>query len=174
MKDGAPTTLDEQLAKLAPDIVPPRNLWPGIVRKILRRPRASPAIAFAAAAAVICFAAALAWVVLHGRPESSGGGAVTASLGASLAEPRDAAYLATRAALEETFHERLAILEPATRVQIETSLASIRAAREDIAKALAAHPDSPVLEQLLESAWHDEFDLYDDVVRTTQPTLARI
>jgi hypothetical protein len=174
MKDSAPTTLDEQLAKLASDIVPPRNLWPGIVREILRRPRASPALAFAAAAAVICFAGALAWVVLHGRPGSSGSGVAAAYIGASLAEPRDAGYLAARAALEKTFHERLTLLDPATRAQIETSLASIRAAREDIAKALAAHPESPVLEQLLESAWHDEFDLYDDVVRTTQPTLARI
>jgi hypothetical protein len=174
MKYSAPTSLDQQLAKLAPDIVPPRNLWPGIVREILRRPRASPALAFAAAAAVICFAMALAWVVLHGRPGSSGSGAATAYVGASLAEPRDAGYLAARAALEQTFHERLALLDPATRAQIETSLASIRAAREDIAKALAADPESPVLEQLLESAWHDEFDLYDDVVRTTQPTLARI
>jgi hypothetical protein len=174
MKDRAPTTVDGQLAKLASDIVPPRNLWPGIVREILRRPRASPALAFAAAAAVICFAGALAWVVLHGRPGSSGIGAATAYVGASFAEPRDAGYLAARAALENTFHERLALLDPATRAQIETSLGSIRAAREDIAKALAAHPESPVLEQLLESAWHDEFDLYDDVVRTTQPTLARI
>jgi hypothetical protein len=174
LKDTAPTTLDAQLAKLAPDIVPPRNLWPGIVREILRRPRASPALAFAAAAAVICFAGALAWVVLHSRPGSSASGATTGFVGASLAEPRDPGYLAARAALEKTFHERLALLDPATRAQIETSVASIRAAREDIAKALAAHPESPVLEQLLESAWHDEFDLYEDVVRTTQPNLARI
>jgi hypothetical protein len=174
MKDSAPKTLDEQLAKLATDIVPPRNLWPGIAREIVRRPRASPALAFAAAAAVICFAGALAWVVLHGRPGSSGSGAMTASIAASLAEPRDASYLATRAALEKTFQERLALLDPATRAQIEMSLTSIRAARDDLAKALAAHPESPMLEQLLESAWHDEFNLYDDVVRTTQPTLARI
>jgi hypothetical protein len=174
MKDHAPTTLDEQLAKLASDIAPPRNLWPGIVGEIARQPRASPALAFAAAAAVICFAGALAWVVLHGRPGSSGDGAATAYVGASLAEPRDAGYLATRAALEKTFHERLALLDPITRKQIEASLASIRAAREDIAKSLAADPESPVLEQLLESAWHDEFDLYDDLLRTTQPTLARI
>jgi hypothetical protein len=175
MKDNAPATLDEQIAQLASDIVPPRNLWPGIMREILRRPRASPTLAFAAAAAVICFAGiALAWAVLHSRPGSSGGAAMTAYVGASLAEPRDANYLATRAALEQTFHERLALLDPATRAQIEMSLASIRAAREDIAKALAAHPESPVLEQLLESAWHDEFNLYDDVVRTTQLTLARI
>jgi hypothetical protein len=174
MKDRAPATLDELLAKLACDIVPPRNLWPGIVREILHRPRASPAFAFAAAAAVLCFAGAVAWVVLHGRSGSSGSAAPTVFVGASLAEPRDASYLATRVALEKTFHERLALMDPATRAQIEMSVASIRAAREDIAKALAAHPESPVLEQLLESAWHDEFNLYDDVVRTTQPTLARI
>jgi hypothetical protein len=174
MKDRVPTTLDEQLAKLATDIVPPANLWPGIAREIVRRPRASPALAFAAAAAVICFSGALAWVVLHGRAGSRAGEAATAYVDANLAEPRDANYLAARAELEKTFHERLALLDPATRAQIEMSLTSIRAAREEIAKALAAHPESPMLEQLLESAWHDEFNLYDDVVRTTQPTLARI
>jgi hypothetical protein len=173
-EDSAPTSLDERLAKLPSDIVPPRNLWPGIVREILRRPRASPALAFAAAAAVICFAGALAWVVLHSRSEPGAAGAATAHVGASLAEPRDAGYLATRAELEKIFRERLELLDPTTRAKIETSLASIRAAREDITKALAADPESPVLEQLLESAWHDEFDLYDDVVRTTEPTLARI
>jgi hypothetical protein len=97
-----------------------------------------------------------------------------AAVAASFEEPHDAGYLAARTALEETFHERLALLDPATRAQIESNLATIRAAREDIARALAKDPESPVLEQLLESAWHDEFDLYDDVVRTTQPTLARI
>jgi len=174
MKDGARATLDEQLAKLSPDIVPGRNLWPGIVREIVRRPRPSPTLAFAAAVAVISIAGALAFVVLHGGPVSIGSRPATAHAGASFEEPGEAGYLATRAALEQTFHERLALLDPATRAQIESSLATIHAAREDIRKALVADPESPVLEQLLESAWHDEFDLYDDVVRTTQPTLARI
>jgi len=174
MKDGARETLDEQLARLSPDIVPPRNLWPGIAREIVRRPRASPALAFAAAAAAICLAGALAFLVLRSRPSLMSPKAEAAYMAASLEEPHEAGYLAARAALEETFHERLALLDPATRAQIEQSLATIRAARDDIRKALAADPDSPVLEQLLESAWHDEFDLYDDVVRTTQPTLARI
>jgi hypothetical protein len=174
MKDGAHASLDEQLAKLSLEVVPPRNLWPGIAREIVRRPRASPLLAFAAAAAVISIASALFWVVLHGRTGSAGNEAAIVRAGASLEDPRDAGYLATRAALEETFHERLALLDPATRARIEASLATIRTAREDIRKALAANPESPVLEQLLESAWHDEFDLYDDVVRTTQPTLARI
>jgi hypothetical protein len=174
MKDGARGNLDEKLARLAPDVAPPRDLWPGIAREIVRRPRASPVLAFAAAAGVICFAGVLAWVVLHGRPTGVAPRQESSYVAASLEEPREAGYLATRAALEETFHERLALLDPKTRAQIESNLATIRAAREDIRKALSTDPESPVLEQLLESAWHDEFDLYDDVVRTTQPTLARI
>jgi hypothetical protein len=174
MKDGARGNLDDKLARLSPDITPPRDLWPGITREIVRRPRASPVLAFAAAAWVICFAAVLAWVVLHGRQAGVGPRQDSSYMAASLDEPREAGYMATRAALEETFHERLELLDPKTRTQIESNLATIRAARDDIRKALAADPDSPVLEQLLESAWHDEFDLYDDVVRTTQPTLARI
>jgi hypothetical protein len=89
-------------------------------------------------------------------------------------EPHDPGFIAARAALQETFGQRLAMLDPATRAKIEANLAVIHQAREDIRKALAASPGSPVLEQLLESSWHDEFDLYDDVIRTTQPTLARI
>jgi hypothetical protein len=174
MKDGARGTLDDQLARLSPDIVPPRNLWPGIAREIVRRPRASPAMAFAAAAAVICFAGAVAWVVLHSRPAPINPSTATVVAATSFDEPHEAGYVAARDAIEQTFQERLALLDPATRAQIESNLATIRAAREDIRKALAKNPESPVLEQLLESAWHDEFDLYDDVVRTTQPTLARI
>ena len=63
---------------------------------------------------------------------------------------------------------------PTTRAKIESSLAVIQKAHEDIRKALAADPQSPVLEQLWESTWHDEFDLYDRVVEATQPTMMRI
>jgi hypothetical protein len=31
-----------------------------------------------------------------------------------------------------------------------------------------------VLEQLWESTWHEEFDLYDRVVQATQPPMTRI
>jgi hypothetical protein len=65
------------------------------------------------------------------------------------------------------------LLDHATRAQIEASLAIIRKAHEDIRKALASDPASPVLEQLWQSTWHDELDLYDHVVRATQPTMTR-
>jgi hypothetical protein len=185
-------SLDEELAKLSHEVQPPRDLWPGVVRSIVRTPHSAPRlssapwIAYAASAAGLCLAAALAWVMLHGRAPLTAGGpgpasgrhpvatASPASAAANLGEPTDPHYLAARAELERTFNQRLAQLDPATRAKIEADLASIRKARDDIREALANQPDSPVLEQLLASALHDEFDLYDAVVRTTRPTSARI
>jgi hypothetical protein len=190
-------SLDEELAKLSRDVSPQRDLWPGVVRGIVRAPRSAPRfasapwMAYAATSAGLCVAAALIWVMMHGRPPISANGPATAAnhaaggspatgtapaagLNASFGEPNDPHYLAARAELERTFNQRLTQLDPATRAKIEADLASIRKARDDIRKALAAEPDSPVLEQLLASALHDELDLYDDVVRTTQPTSARI
>jgi hypothetical protein len=109
----------------------------------------------------------------QGSPPAGAASSAAASA-ANLGEPSDPRYLAARTELERTFNQRLAQLDPATRAKIEADLASIRKARDDIRKALASQPDSPVLEQLLASALHDEFDLYDAVVRTTQPTSARI
>ena len=188
-------SLDEELAKLSRDVSPQRDLWPGVVRGIIREPRSAPRfasapwMAYAATIAGLCVAAALVWVMMHGRPPISASGPVTAAnpaaggspaavppadLNASFGEPSDPHYLAARAELERAFNQRLTQLDPSTRAKIEADLASIRKARDDIRKALAAEPDSPVLEQLLASALHDELDLYDDVVRTTQPTSARI
>jgi hypothetical protein len=174
MKDPARESLDARLAKLPRDIVPPRYLWPSIEREIERQPLRTPQVLLAAAAAVaaLMIAGAVVWAVLHSRAATNA--ASGPNIAMSLDEPHDPGYLAARAGLVDTFRERLAMLDPPTRAKIEANLAVIHQARDDIRKALAADPDSPVLEQLLESAWHDEFDLYDDVIRTTQPTLARI
>jgi hypothetical protein len=190
-------SLDEELSTLSRDVPPQRDLWPGVVRGIVRAPRSAPRfasapwMAYAASAAALCVAAALIGVMVFGHsPTSASGPAAAAnhavggpstglvapadSPSANFGEPSDPHYLAARAELENTFNQRLTQLDPATRAKIEADLASIRKARDDIRKALAAEPDSPVLEQLLASALHDELDLYDDVVRTTQPTSARI
>jgi hypothetical protein len=173
MNDPLQNSLDEQLANLARDVPPPRNLWPGIAGRLQRRPRRARPMLFAAAAAVAgaCVASALTWAVLHGRAASPA--TQLAVRARSFDEPRNASYVAARDSLEGSFRERLALLDPATRAQIEASLAVIRRAHEDIRKALASDPASPVLEQLWQSTWHDELDLYDHVVRATQPTMTR-
>jgi hypothetical protein len=169
MSDALPESLDERLANLPRELPPPRNLWPGIAARLHRRAPGARSIVFAAAAGLAgaCLASALTWAVLHGRPASPATQAAVRST--VFDEPRNLGYVAARNSLELDFRERLALLDPATRVQIEASLAVIRRAHDDIRKALARDPASPVLEQLWQSTWHDELDLYDHVVRATQP-----
>jgi len=169
-----PDSLDRQLAALPRDLEPPLLLWQGIQSNIQRAQRRSRPLGIAAAAACVLLGSGITWMVLRGHDGSASAPSAVALRTPGINETLSPRYIATRAALESTFRERLALLDPDTRTQIEASLAVIQKAHEDIRRALAAEPGNPVLEQLFESTWHDEIDLYDRVVRTTQPTLARI
>jgi hypothetical protein len=168
-----PKSLDAQLAALSRDIAPPRHLWRNIVNRIARQQRFVPPFALAAAAACVILAGALSWVLWQDRNSHVGEPASRVARASNFDEPSDPGYRAARARLETTFQERLAMLSPDTRAQIEASLAVIRQAHENIRQALASEPANPVLERLFESTWHDEFDLYDRVVRTTAANLTR-
>ena len=173
MNDPRAKALDERLANLPRDIAPPRNLWPGIAGRLEHKPRRARPLMWAAAAGLAgaCLASALTWELLKERLPAP---AVSAAVRAiNFDEPRNPNYVAARASLEVTFRERLKLLDPITRARIEASLAVIRLAHEQIRKALASDPESPVLEQLWQSTWHDELDLYDNVVRATQTTMTR-
>jgi hypothetical protein len=174
MNDRHQESLDRMIASLPKDIVPPGNLWPDIAARLPSRTRRATPMALAAA--VTLAAAGLAsfftWAVLESRSVPRVIQTVAATN--SFEEPRDPKYVLARETVEKTFRERLTLLEPATRTKIEASLAVIQKAHEDIRKALAADPQSPVLEQLWESTWHDEFDLYDRVVQATQSPMTRI
>jgi hypothetical protein len=169
-------TLDDLLADLPRDLPPPPYLWSGIARRLPRRHRGARPMLLAAAAGVAgaCLASALTWAVLHGRSAAPAVQVVVVAAQApTLDEPRNASYVAARDSLELNFRQRLALLDPATRAKIEANLAIIRQAHEEIRKALASDPASPVLEQLWQSTWHDEIDLYEHVVQATQPTMTR-
>jgi hypothetical protein len=168
-------SLDELLASVPREVEPPSLVWRRVEADIARRPSAWKAMALAASISSVLLASALVWAVLRGTPAPVRQATVMAAAPRvpSFTEPSDAKYTATRATLEATFRERVAQLDPKTRAQIEASLLVIQQAHEDIRKALAAAPSNPVLEQLFESTWHDEIDLYDHVVRATQPNLAR-
>jgi hypothetical protein len=166
--------LDRLIANLPKEVMPPASLWPRIAVRLqgARHHRPPMALAAAIALAAACLASLFTWAVMQGPHVPR----VIQSVAArgSFEESRDPKYVLARDMVEKSFHERLALLEPATRIQIESSLALIRQAHEDIRKALAADPESPALQQLWESTWHDEFDLYDHVVQATQPTMTRI
>jgi hypothetical protein len=174
MNDRQQDSLDRLIANLPRDIVPPGNLWPRVASRLAGRPRHAPPMALAAAIAMAAagLASLFTWAVL--KSPSVPRVIQTVAATGSFDEPRDPKYVLARDSEEKTFRERLGLLEPATRAKIESSLAVIQKAREDIRKALAADPQSPVLEQLWQSTWHDEFDLYDGVVQATEPTFTRI
>ena len=173
MKDFQHIDLDRALADLPRNITPPANVWPSIAAHLSRAPRQGPPLALAASIAVAAavLASVFTWAALHGRSLPR---ALQSNATAPFDEPSDPKYLRARESVEKTFRDRLDLLDPATRVKIEASLAIIRQAHQDIRKALTADPQSPVLEQLWESTWHDEFDLYDRVVQATQPSMMRI
>lgn len=160
--------VDRELARLPREIAPPRDLWPAISRAIRPARQRHWPMALAAGVAGAMLAGAVSWAVLHNRPAQA-----PAQAAGPLVAFADPSYVAARAELEHSFHERLALLEPVTRARIEQSLAVIRHAEDDIRKALAADPSSPVLQELLDSTRHDEIDLYQGVVRGTQPAISR-
>ena len=171
MNDTSRDSLDQRLAQLPKDVAPPRNLWPGIQARIGAAPRRSRPVLMAAciATAAACLASLFTWAVLR-RVQAPDGLPAVAST-AAFTEPSDPKYIKARAALQQTFRERLTLLEPGTRAKIEASLAVIQQAHENIRQALLADPSSPVLEELWQSTWHDEIDLYDRVVEATQPSV---
>jgi hypothetical protein len=102
---------------------------------------------------------------------SRAAGESRALLAAAFDAPQDERYRATRAALEKTFRERLDLLAPETRQRVEQNLEIIRKANDEIRQALAADPNSALLQQLLESTWQQEIDLYTTVNRNTEPAV---
>jgi hypothetical protein len=164
--------LDTELARLARELSPPRDLWPGIEASLATVPARTRTwrmpLALAAGLGIAVTAGLLGWHAARLRAPVMGAG-----LAGEFSEPASPQFASMRGVLEHTYQERLALLAPATRRRVEQDLASIRAANADLRRALAADPQSPVLNRLLESTWHQEFDLYSTVVRTTEPVAAR-
>ncbi len=171
--------LDARLAALPRALPPARDLWPAIDAAITAHP-ATPRrwpYALAAGVALAAFGALLGARLVHApapaTQASRSGPAEPSVVPARLKGSQDAEYRATRVALESTYRERIALLEPQTRARIEQDLALIRTAHEDIRQALDRDPGSRVLMQLLQSTAEQEFSLYSTVGRNTEPLTPR-
>jgi hypothetical protein len=164
--------LDSELARLPREMSLPRDLWPAIEASLPVAPARARSwrmpLALAAGLGITVTAGLIGWHAA--RLQAPAAGPVLAG---EFAEPAGPRFASMRGALEHTYQQRLALLAPATRGRIEQDLATIRAANADLRRALAAYPQSPVLNRLLASTWQQEFDLYSTVVRTTEPIAAR-
>jgi hypothetical protein len=172
-------SLDARLAALPRGLPPARDLWPGIeaaITPVALRGRRWP-YALAAGIALAALGALVGGRMARETPVVAAAGPAVrpgaTPVAARLKGTEDAEYRATRAALEQTYRERLALLAPDTRKRIEQDLALIRSAHDDIQQALTRDPDSRVLLELLQSTTEQEFDLYSTVGRTTAPLAPR-
>jgi hypothetical protein len=166
--------IDKHLAALPREISPPGSVWGGIAAAISPpRPSRWP-VALAASLVVAELAVTLMWSMTHPATaplvahEPSSSREVTV---VSFVAPNQGGYQRARTDIEKLFHERLALLRPESRAKIEENLQIIRDANEEIRRALEADPASPLLLEFLQNTDQQEFDLYQSVVRNTEPAM---
>ena len=153
-------TLEDGLAALPRRITPKRDLWPKIASHLddgpsvrIVRPRWALGMAAGILLGVLAF-----MTIPRGYGHLSG----------SIPSSRDASLVRARVVLLEEYRERLSQLDAPTRARVERDLAMIRDAEKDLADALQNSPNSEVLLRLYAGALHQEFDLYDTVLTTTE------
>jgi hypothetical protein len=163
--DKTDTALDRMLADLPREIAPRNDLWRAIAQQLPDGRTRSPVSPWLAVGLVV--AGVLALTVVAPRWEGRASPAAVASKG-------DRPVLApVRARQIQAYCERLPLLDDVTRARVEHDLAVIRAAEDDLAQAMSTSAQAPVLSRLYESAVQQEFDLYEAIVRATEPTTTR-
>jgi hypothetical protein len=171
--------LELRLGRLPRELPPERDLWPEIAARLDgRRSRWRPGLGLAAGIAALAIVGVIALTLSRTAPRavtaqaSTGTSAPDGAAGAARAA-RDAAYLRTQAAVEQSFERELAHLPQATQIRLRQDLEIIRNARADIRRALDAAPEDPLLQQLFADTWQQEMDFYSNVATTNNPAGVR-
>jgi anti-sigma factor RsiW len=160
--------LRELLARaraLSTEVVPPRDLWPGIEKEIRNRGRAGAWLRGLAAAA--CLVLALAGALLTrgpvpGPPAASGpaaGAPRPAALEQAAIRKLEGDYEAAASALLVELRSRQSALPPETVAQVEESLRTIDGALAQIRAALQQDPSQPGLHLMLAATHRKKVDM---------------
>jgi len=165
-----PDSLPVRLARLPREIPPERDLWSGIDARLAgRRPAWHFGLGIAAGLAIIALS-----LLVSVEPRRPGGTELAGARSAAPGAPpvaresgaRDANYEHTQETLERAFRSELRQLPKATQARLIQDLDVIHKARSDIRAALAANPDSPLLQALLADTWQQEMEFYANVSST--------
>lgn len=151
--------LQKAVDRLARDIAPDRDLWPGIAARIGRKRSHRPLWAYGLAASLfLAVGAGSLWLGLaHRAPETGAAPQLAAT------QSPDAAYFAERAAFAENTVQSAPNLSPATRAVILKNLQVIEGSMQQIEQALEQDPNNPRLRALL-------YDLYQNEARLLAAT----
>lgn len=166
-------------ARLAKDIEPRRDLWPGI-EEVIGRPRRSrwtPVLAQAATVLLLVGASSLlTYLLVREDPQViEVPQPALRSEFVSLAGPGSlgAEYRRARGEAASRLESELERLAPGIRDDVERNLAVIRHAIADISAALDEEPDSRLLQQLLADAYREEIAVMEKVGSLTTRVMAR-
>jgi hypothetical protein len=168
--------LDAMLESLEREVEPRRDLWPDIESRLEPRSRSrARAWAWQAVAAVVLVAvSSLVTATLVRRSGTPVARAHAPAIEApvvpaTFASPYalNADYEAARRQLGADLEQRLATLPPSARHKLESNLAEMRRAAEEINAALARQPGDPLLEELLLNTYQDELGVLASVKQMT-------
>lgn len=185
------TDFDDKLmadaARLARDIAPQRDLWPGIEAAITRpadaalragRPGRTPWYAQAAAAVLLVAGSSLLTYVVVDRqtvtvqqPAPAGLVLESASFGGQY--ELSGGYKLARTNVQAQMELELRKLSPEARAEVEENLAVIRGAIDEINAALAREPGNTLLQDLLFKAYREELAVMRKVGGLTQDIMLR-
>jgi hypothetical protein len=171
-------------ARLAREITPERDLWPGIEARIAaparkeRRTGWWPGLAQAAAVLVLVGGSSLLTYTLMDkepvvveRPVSDGLVLENASFGGQLEMSNG--YKLARTNLQAQMDRELAKVTPETRAAVEENLAEIRGAIGEINAALEKEPNNALLQELLLKSYQEELSVMRKVGGLTQSVMSR-
>ncbi len=171
--------LIREAGRLATEISPERDLWPGVAEAISKPARARRMPGFAQAAGVLLLVAGSSGLTYLATRDNvrivevapPGLAFEQASFGSHFVLGVD--YQAVHRDLQAQLDAELQRLSPETREDVELNLAMIRGAIAEINKALADEPDNARLQELLLQAYREELSVMRRVGGLTNYVMSR-
>jgi hypothetical protein len=173
-------------AELTTEVTPERDLWPGIEMAISQPAKDRRTVwssVWAQAAAVLLLVGGSSGVTYLAMTDDAETSPVVANGAALVFEPVSGRFGGTyylgpdyqdaRRSLATKVDDELSRLTQEERAEVEKNIALIRAAIEDINKALAAEPDNALLQKLLLNTYREELDLMIRVDGITSAAMRR-
>lgn len=173
-------------AKLSIEVMPERDLWPGIEQAITQPAKPARTVwnsVWAQAAAVLLLVGGSSAVTYLAVTEDASPLSPVADGPALVFEPVSTQfgsmynlgpdYQDARRSLAVKIDEELNRLTPEERAEVQKNIDVIRQAIEDINEALVAEPDNELLQKLLLKSYREELDLMIRVDSITSAAMRR-